>query len=129
MIMLQIDKLLDGWFKRDKAPFFPQEQIRDARQRLHPSLRKRREKLATRIAATFVQTSKGKGLASYIPLDIPCMYGSFMPKLPSDATRNPSKASLVCPAENMPTLPYVSRRLLCNGVLFLACLSAVAPRH
>jgi hypothetical protein len=82
LVVLQIQKLLEGWLSRTKAPIFPLQKVKDAIHRLKPAIQKRNEKLATRIAATHVQTGQGTGADSYIPLNIPCMYGSFMPKFP-----------------------------------------------
>jgi hypothetical protein len=93
--VLQIQKLLEGWLTRTKAPLFPVPKVKDAIHRLKPSIQKRNEKMATRIAATYVQTGQGTGANSYLPLNIPCMYGSFMPKLPCDAPSRVSETDLV----------------------------------
>lgn len=95
---MQVEKLLEGWARRDKAPLFPEPQLKEARNRLHHPLQQRRETMASRIAGKFVQTAQGTGPDSYLPLNIQSMYGSFLPKLPSESTQTASAATLVRPS-------------------------------
>jgi hypothetical protein len=95
LAVLQIHEQLDFWHMRASQPLFPKQLLKEANQRLKESYGQRYSKLATRVAATHVQTAQGVGPDSYLPLSIPCMYGSYMPKVPFDEHHELSATDLV----------------------------------